>query len=299
MAVVVVIIAVLTVRRDSDETSGASRVLPAVSATTSATSLATSPDPSEPSPANDGYAGLTGDFLNFVSPVEAVVGMAAFPVGGTGPGVSLGQWQEGAAWSTSKVPLVLAALDADPDRQVTTDMQMAITHSDNTAADNVWQSLGTPEEAASKMDLVLRGYGDPTNVESRRLRGPKYSAFGQTIWSLGHQASFLAGVACSPPARPVLDLMRQVEPGQQWGLGRIAGSRFKGGWGPSLDGGRYIIRQFGLVPTESGVVAVAIGADVNSSTYDGAIPAINALANWISAHLAAFPSGNCPEQASG
>lgn len=235
-------------------------------------------------------------FAGFVSPVEANVGIVAVPVGRHGPVVSLGQWKEGPAWSTSKVPLVLAALDEDPDHRVTASMEIAIMQSDNTAADTVWQSLGTPEEAAAKMDKVLRNFGDPTNVESRRLRGPNYSAFGQTIWSLANQAKFLAAVACSEKAAPVFNLMQQIEPGQRWGLGSISDTRFKGGWGPSVDESRYLLRQFGLISTAKGMFAVAIGADVNSRTYDSAIPVADALSGWISEHVLDFPAGTCPSE---
>lgn len=237
---------------------------------------------------------LSEEFATFVSPIDATVGIVAVPVGGDGPVVSLGEWREGAAWSTAKVPLVLAGLDEDPEHRVTAAMELAITKSDNVAADEVWRSLGAPEEAAAKMDKVLRDFGDPTDVESRRLRGPRYSAFGQTIWSLVNQARFLAALACSQRAAPVLDLMRQVEPGQQWGLGAIAGTKFKGGWGPSSDETHYLVRQIGLIPKGSGLVAVATAADVDSRTYEGAIPVANALSGWLSAHLADFPAGSCP-----
>lgn len=242
---------------------------------------------------------LSQDFGSFVSPVDSTVGIVAAPVGRNGPVVLLGEWQEGAAWSTSKVPLVLAALDNDPEHRVTPAIRLAITQSDNTAADEVWQSLGAPDEAAAKMDKVLRDFGDPTKVESRRLRGPRYSAFGQTIWSLANQAKFLAALACSQKAVSVLDLMQQVEPGQRWGLGTLPGAKFKGGWGPSDDESRYLLRQFGLIPSANGLFAVAIAADVNSRSYEGAISAADALSDWISAHLVDFPAGTCPSGTGG
>lgn len=292
---VVALAAVVSVScsRDRSVSEGRPGGGPVAAMTSAAPAMA---PPPELSPALNDLASadlLSRSFADFVSPIDASVGIVAVPVGRRGPVISLGQWKEGPAWSTSKIPLVLAALDEDPERHVTASMQMAITQSDNAAADAVWQSLGPPEEAALKMDKVLRDFGDPTNVESQRLRGPRYSAFGQTTWSLTNQAKFLAAVACSQKAGVVLDLMQQVEPGQRWGLGTISGTRFKGGWGPSVDESRYLIRQFGLIPAAHGLIAVAAAADVNSHTFDGAIPVLDALAHWITTHLSDFPVGVC------
>lgn len=240
--------------------------------------------------------GLAQSFTELSNSLQAVVGLAAVPVGGGTP-IYLGNWKSGPAWSTSKLPLVLAALAQDPEHKVTASMKLTITNSDNSAADEVWQSLGTPQEAASKMDQVLREAGDPTNVEYRKLRGPDYSAFGQTVWSLTDQATFMSHMACDQRAAPLLELMGQISEEHKWGIGQIQGSRFKGGWGPSPTD-HYLVRQVGLLPTSGGTVAIAVAAEpttdrIKSDSMDDGIRDLDVLANWISAHLDQLPAGSC------
>ncbi|MFM8856466.1 MAG: hypothetical protein ACKOI2_04550, partial [Actinomycetota bacterium] len=207
---------------------------------------------------------MLADFTEFSRSVPARVGLAAVAVGGDGAVLSLGQWDSGPAWSTSKVPLVLAKMQDEHDHNnITPAMRAAITQSDNDSAKDIWASMGTPQEAAAKMERVLRAVGDPTDVEYRETRAAEgYTAFGQTNWSLVNQSSFMSGIACEPQAIPLLDLMGQVEPDQRWGLGTISETRFKGGWGPATTG-EYLVRQVGLVPTARGTVAVAIAAEPN------------------------------------
>ena len=119
------------------------------------------------------------------------MGIAVSAVGNGPPPMTLGDWQEGPAWSTIKVPLVIAAYrQADPP-QVTDSMKAAITESDNAAAESLWAQLGDPPAAAQRVQQILQETGDPTAVESRRLR-PEFTAFGQTIWSLTNQVRFTA-----------------------------------------------------------------------------------------------------------
>ncbi|MGY2061207.1 hypothetical protein ACW9HQ_40590, partial [Nocardia gipuzkoensis] len=56
---------------------------------------------------------LAASFAAYSSPLSGIVGFACAPVGG-GPVVELGEWSGGVAWSTSKVPLAVAALRAAP-----------------------------------------------------------------------------------------------------------------------------------------------------------------------------------------
>ena len=83
-----------------------------------------------------------------------------------------GDWPTGPAWSTSKVPLTIAALREEHQPTVTDEMRAAITKSDNAAAERIWENLGDPVTAAHKIEAVLREYGDPTTVEWRRELGP-------------------------------------------------------------------------------------------------------------------------------
>ncbi len=115
-------------------------------------------------------------------------------------------------------------------------MVAAITESDNAAAESIWESLGDPAAAAIAVGDVLHHTGDPTIVESRKLR-PEYTAFGQTDWSLTNQARFLSAAACDPRDQPALDLMGQVNSDQRsWGVGPLPDSKVKGGWGPCTVG---------------------------------------------------------------
>jgi beta-lactamase class A len=54
-------------------------------------------------------------------------------------------------------------------------MRAAITESDNAAAESVWEQLGDPTTAAQKVEQILQDSGDPTTVESRKLR-PEFTA---------------------------------------------------------------------------------------------------------------------------
>lgn len=185
----------------------------------------------------------------------------------------------------------MAAMRADPAAPATAEMVAAITQSDNAAAESIWDSLGEPATAADRMEAVLRDGGDPTTVQSQRVR-PEFTAFGQSIWPLDHQAEFLARAACDPRSVGVLDLMDRISGSQRWGLGTIPGTRFKGGWGPSPDGD-YLVRQFGLVPTDHGTVAVAIAAAPTSGSFGSGVDVLDSMAGWVSAHSAEMPAGQC------
>lgn len=248
----------------------------------SSTTTAASPAP---------QARLTAEFEELAASINGTVGFAAAPVADQTAVISLGEWQSGPAWSTSKIPLVLAALRDGSNPQLTPQMELAITHSDNGAAEQVWSSLGEPDIAAIKVGNVLHEVGDPTVVESQRIR-PGFTAFGQTIWSLTNQARFLAGIACDPHSTQVLDLMGEVESDQAWGMGRLSNARFKGGWGPSTSGA-YLVRQFGLIQAPGGTVAVALAVEPSSGSFDDGIRALNTMTTWISDHLGELPAGKC------
>lgn len=248
---------------------------------------------SPPDGASVSDAGLAADFVQLQRSVHATIGIAIRPVASTGSVVILGDWRAGSAWSTIKVPLAIAALRDAGTAELTAEVTAAITRSDNAAAEAIWASLGDPVTAAHKVDAVLRETGDPTTVQSEKVR-PQFSAFGQTYWSLDDQTRFLAVTACDPRDTPVLTLMGEIVPEQRWGLGIIPGSRFKGGWGPSVSG-RYLVRQFGVITVPAGRTAVAIAAEPASGTFADGTKDLTRIANWLSGHTAAFPAGRCPQ----
>jgi hypothetical protein len=233
------------------------------------------------------------DFAELQQRVPATIGVVLAPVGAPQTPVLLGEWSSGPAWSTIKVPLAIAALRAEDPPQVTGPMTNAITQSDNAAADVLWQGLGDPETAAGKVDAVLQEVGDPTKVQSQRIR-PEFSAFGQTNWSLADQTRFLAAAACDNRNAPILDLMGEISGGQRWGLGTIADTRFKGGWGPS-EAGAYLVRQIGVMPVDAGEVVVSIAVLPQSGAFADGTAELTQIAEWLRDHAAALPAGRCAD----
>ncbi|ORW98155.1 hypothetical protein AWB92_00065 [Mycobacterium sp. IEC1808] len=225
---------------------------------------------------------IEASFEKLAATVPATIGVAIAP-----PGVaevySWGRWSSGVAWSTIKVPLAIAALRADPGRARELVVK-AITESDNHASEQLWSQLGEPAEAAGRVRAVVHECGDPdTVVESQRLRRG-YTAFGQTQWALRRQARFAAQLPGLADAATVVDLMRRLTPAQRWGLA-AKGFAAKGGWGPGVRGD-YLVRQFGIVPTDSGHVGVGVAAQAHA--FEAGVEVVDAMTDWLVAHLPAL-----------
>jgi hypothetical protein len=234
---------------------------------------------------------LAADFARLEAQLHAEAGVAVSAVGDGQTPITLGEWQSGPAWSTIKVPLVIAALREEQPPIVTDAMSAAITESDNAAAESIWAALGDSVTAAGKVDAVLRQTGDPTTVQSQRVR-PEFSAFGQTEWPLTDQAKFISVAVCDKVNAPVFALMGHVQPDQAWGIGALPDSQFKGGWGPSPTG-RYLVRQMGVLTGPTGTIAVALAAQPDSGKFDDGISALTEIADWLTAHLSELPAGRC------
>ncbi|WP_237559676.1 hypothetical protein [Corynebacterium neomassiliense] len=197
------------------------------------------------------------------------------------------------AWSTSKVPVAVAALRAvadgtslSDDATVRANVTSAITASDNAAAQALWDSLGDPAAAGAATEAVLRDGGDTTTRVQTTVTRPGLTSFGQTVWTTQAQARFAAGLQCLAGAGPVLTAMGQISAGQDYGLGRIPGAVFKGGWGPDLSGA-YQVRQFGLVPGADGtLVPVALEVVSADGSYASGSAALDTLVDRISGVLA-------------
>lgn len=232
---------------------------------------------------------LQASFAQLANTIPANIGVAYAPVGQNGA-ATLGSLQNGVAWSTIKVPLAIAAIHANrPNAQELA--AKAVTASDNDAAEQLWASLGPAPQAAQQVQAVLRAGGDNgTAVESRRLR-PEFSAFGQTQWPLARQAVFAAHLQCMPAATPVVSLMRNTVPDQRWGLATISAPT-KGGWGPGVGGG-YLVRQFGIVGTPRGDLAVALAAEPKDGSFESGIAALNQMTEWLKANATELPGGHC------
>ncbi len=212
-------------------------------------------------------------------------GIAVLPVGSATP-MTLGDWSTGPAWSTSKVAVSIAALQAAGPSGHDATLRLAtsaITASDNAAAEALWAQLGSGVAAATRVDAVLAGHGDSlTRTQAQRVR-PPYTAFGQTQWSLAQQARFAAGLVCDTDTAAVhetVGLMGRVSAGQRWGLGRLDEAVFKGGWGPE-PGGAYLVRQFGVVTIGGHRVAVAIAAMPRAGSFEQGTAVLDSIARWL------------------
>ncbi|MEH6819732.1 MAG: hypothetical protein V7706_07290 [Dietzia psychralcaliphila] len=239
------------------------------------------------SPAAEPTAG-GADLDGLIGDISGPVGIAVTMVGGGSDVLWAGDLRSGVAWSTIKVPLAVAVARATPSslEAATT----AITASDNAAAERLWDSLGGGAASASGIGAVLADGGDSiTQVPTVRTRA-EYSIFGQTQWPLVDQARFGSLLPCIGSSTRVLDLMGQVSPDQSWGLGRIPGARFKGGWGPGESGG-YLVRQFGIVPAVGGELAVAIA--VESATFDDGVRALSGVADALALQVPSIQGGRC------
>jgi hypothetical protein len=215
-------------------------------------------------------------FEELTRAVPATIGIAIARDGDSSV-ASFGTWSDGVAWSTIKVPLAIASVRAgSASRELLAQM---ITHSDNPAAEELWLELGDPAEAARRVQAVLDDAGDTTTVvESRRLR-PGYTPFGQTRWSLVRQAQFAARLPGIPSASPIVELMHDLCADHRWGLA-AKGFAAKGGWGPGM-GGEYLVRQFALVPAESGQLGVALAAEAPDGVFATAVDVVDKLTDWL------------------
>ena len=228
-------------------------------------------------------------FARIAADLPAGSGLAMAPVGRPDLVRTAGDPGPEVAWSTVKVPLAIAALRARPD--LTGVAQQAITVSDNAAAETLWSALGGEPGAAAAVEAVMARAGDgTTRVPTSRLR-PGYSIFGQTRWVLADQARFAAGLACLPDADPVLGMMTRIDPSQQWGLGRVPGAAFKGGWGPTADGTGYLVRQFGVIASDDGLVGVAIST--HAPDLGSGAAQLSGIGDRIAAEVGNIGGGEC------
>lgn len=223
-------------------------------------------DPADPADTEDAETPETfeqGDLA--IDESAGSAGVALLDGGAVRTGGSMADMSD-AAWSTSKVPLAIAALNA-AGGGLEEQMRQAISASDNDAAEALWASLGSPSEAAQAVQDVLADGGDTGTEVPAEKRREEFSTFGQTYWTLEAQATFASNLRCLPGTDPVVEAMGQVVAGQDYGLGQIDGAVYKGGWGPG-DDGTYLIRQFGLVPAQDGtMVPVAVAAEAPDGSY--------------------------------
>lgn len=181
-----------------------------------------------------------------------------------------------AAWSTSKVPLSVAIVQSGQGDAYAGTISSAIRVSDNAAAQALWQAVGPDDVSrAATVTGVLQQAGDNvTQVPSTQLL-PPYTIFGQTQWSTAAQVTFMQQLPCLNGSGQVINEMAQISPQHSWGLGRLPGAVFKGGWGP--DGGGYLVRQMGWYTTADGQ-RVLIAIAVHAGSFDAGVGVLDAMA---------------------
>ncbi|AGP31808.1 serine hydrolase [Corynebacterium terpenotabidum] len=194
--------------------------------------------------------------------------------------VHAGELQEIRSWSTTKVPVAIAAVrkatDNDTLDLISDDLEWALTMSDNDAAMRLWYTLGSWQQGSAAITEVMEETGDPTDAVAAESASD-YTGFGDIHWTLDNQVTFANRMSCLDGAEPVLDEMGQVVPVHRMGLGALAGARFKGGWGPE-DDGTYLLREFGLVGEENRQVPIAIAVVPDDGSDTTAREALEAFA---------------------
>jgi hypothetical protein len=272
--------------------------------------LETPASPAEPKPkelrAGSGAgAGLAG-FDELESSLPGQVGIAIGPPG-SGPTASGGSLTTGSAWSTSKVPVAMRVLEEaggpsglSPSQEE--EIRSALTASDNAAALSLFADLeatyGGPSGAAAAVDEVLAEAGDTsTNISSVGRDG--FTPFGQTEWSLELQELFMSRLAAgcigsSGSSEFVLGLMGEVS-SDTWGLGSTSlPARWKGGWGPGVDG-RYLARQMGVLDVGGEQTVVALAVLPDDGSFETAQSMATSVAQWAAEKAPEFagPLGAC------
>ena len=247
-------------------------------------------------PAADGLPG----FDKLAGNLDGKVGATVGPPGGEV--TSMGDLRSGSAWSTIKVAIAMRILEkaggpGGLSAAQRSQIERAITASDNGAAMELFRSLGSTSAAAAAVTEVLREAGDDSTQVSDQGRG-SFSPYGQTEWPLEAQHRFTAALAAgcfgdAASRRYVLGLMGRVS-SDTWGLGSAGvPAKWKGGWGPGTDG-RYIARQMGVLDYGARQLVITVAAVPSDGQFSSAQTMATQVAKWIAARgrrLARAPRG--------
>lgn len=197
------------------------------------------------------------------------------------------------AWSTIKPVIVVAVARArhagelGGGRQLTTSERQliarAIENSDNVAAAQLFEELGSRAQATAALQQVLVDGGDRRTRVNEQVTRPPFSSYGQTAWPLSEAARFYRQLANGCLADPsdtqlILDDMRNVTAvgGAGWGLPQAGFPtlRLKAGWGPENGQTGYTALQYGIVGDASDggyVVGIVAETDSDASTAYGEV----------------------------
>jgi hypothetical protein len=235
---------------------------------------------------------------------DGEVGVSVVPLG-AGRSFTAGRAQVGAAWSTMKIPVIIARYrvaerSGEPFDGLTGRVTRAITESDNAAAMSLFTDLEAREGglagASRYVQQVLRDAGDPDTTVNTRRPASGFSTFGQTQWPLLAGTRFFRALVdgCLAPrdaAELIINLMGRVVPSQSWGLGQanFSGARvyLKGGWGPNPSGA-HLVRQFGIVVDENDRgFAVGLMAKPADGSFASGVTLVERLAIAVAATTSA------------
>ena len=235
-------------------------------------------------------AAPSGDVQAVLDRIVAEHGDVGIAVSDGTTTIEAGRTAPEAAWSTSKVPVLIAA-----HRTGVADSQLvssAITYSDNEAAKAAWAALGEPTVAAQAAQSVIAEAGDTATQVQSQVTRPEFTAFGQTMWSVGNQAKFMAGLRCVDGAQPIIDAMGVADPAQSYGLRTQPGALMKGGWGPN-PAGSYDVRQMGIVRLGGHDVAVALIASSPDGQYASTQAVLTSMVEELTQADTQWPSPAC------
>lgn len=246
-------------------------------------------------------ADLDASFTALAGEQPGPIGLAIAPLAG-GPIATYGPLQTGHAWSTMKVPVLVAVL-ADLAREGgeldvggRADARLAIQQSDNTAARALFSRLerihGGLGGATDALQQTLRRAGDDAVKVNSAPNDGGFTTWGQTDWSAAGEVVFYRSLAqgrllSAADTAYVLELMRSVVPGQRWGAGAVSFPgpvAFKGGWGPeAADEGRHLVRQSVIVGSgEHGLVFSMLALPEDGALGSGT-RMLGQMAAWVAA----------------
>jgi hypothetical protein len=242
-------------------------------------------------------AGAKASFTRLENSLPGHLELAVAPLG-TEVAEILGGDTPAHGWSTTKVPVLAALIEARGESGLTSE-EMSLAHSAITVSSNeaiidlfhdLEQIEGNLLDASSYVQELLVKSGDDQTVVATAPPPPgAVTTFGQTEWSPSNAVKFFSALARGcllqlAQTRYVLGLMQKIAPEDSWGLGSAGFARvaFKGGWGPEPD--RYLVRQSGII--EVGTPrAVAVSIVYFAPSFEEGQLALTDAAVWLHRYL--------------
>lgn len=212
------------------------------------------------------------------------IGIAVFDAQGV---VSTGAQRKPLAWSTIKVPIALAAERVGkPDQYL---IDKGLKESDNATPWVLWTQIRAANGGSErKTRLAVSRVTAKSDARPYFPRTPEGypTPYGYARWGIEEQARFAATLPCTHKGERVYKAMGDVVDWQSYGLGRIDGMHFKGGWGRHEDG-TYTQRQMGVLNVGDGHLGFAIYSyhPGDGTKYLGGEAALDAVAHQLKVML--------------